>query len=110
MNFDQQAPPTRHIAALDFHCVGGDTTAAQHPGSEPGFDLGRQVTDQITVRQMHPDAGVVVDRWAGQNQELVTDMNASQVTGSIAEHGSVDGGPETGRVLGRQRRWRPVCH
>jgi hypothetical protein len=59
---------------------------------------------------VNPDAGLVIDRRAGQQHEFIARVNAVQLSTPFTEHGPVDGGAESASRLRRQRRWYSGVH
>lgn len=90
VNFDQQASPARDVCAehADRACRGA--ASAQHPGSEPGFDLGRQVPDWIAAAEVDPDPRGGIDRWAGDEQEFIALTDGGDVLGTITENDAMN--------------------
>src|SRR5690606_16764109 len=98
-----EAPPARDVGAGDAKRAGGRAAAAEHPGSEPGLDLGRQVADGVAVAEVDPDAGVVVEWWVWNEEELVALVDPLEVAGALAEDEAVDGGAEAAGVVRIER-------
>lgn len=67
--------------------------------------------DDGAIPGMDPDPGVFVERWAGEEDQLVARSQGVHLLGSGTEHGAVDRGEESLGVLGRERGcWSLRCH
>jgi hypothetical protein len=77
--------------------VGDDGVAAvagEHPGHEPGVEVGRQVADHITTGGVNPDAWVVYPGWIGDQDERRARLQSLDDSGALRENGPVNGGLE----------------
>jgi hypothetical protein len=68
------------------------------------------MSDDVSIRHVDPDAGVIVDRGAGDQEDFITGMQTTQVRRAFGEDRTVDGGAEARRLLRRKRRWCAVIH
>jgi hypothetical protein len=110
VDLDEEAAPARHVGAGDLDGAGGGAAAAEHPGCEPGLDLRGQMAEDVAVGEVHPDAGLLLDGRAGDEEEFVASGDAIEEIGAGAEDGAVDGGPEVVRAVGRERGWCAGVH
>jgi hypothetical protein len=66
--------------------------------------------DDVAARHVDPDAGIVIDWRAGNQQDFIAGVESGEVGGPLGEDGAVHGGPEARRPLRRERRWCAVIH
>jgi hypothetical protein len=66
--------------------------------------------DHVAVRHVDPDAGVVVDRGAGDKEDFIARVEPAEVRRSLGEDRTMHRGAEARRLLRRKRRWCAVIH
>lgn len=110
LDLEEDAAPAGRIGAGNADGAGAGASSPEHPWSEPVLDLGRQMSDNVTLGHVDPDSGIVVDRRTGDQQDFVSGMQTTEVGRAFGEDRTVDGGAEARRLLRRKRRWCAVIH
>jgi hypothetical protein len=62
------------------------------------------MTDHVAAWKVDPDAGFVVGRRAGYQDELIAGLKAIEVRRPLAEDGAVHGGAEAAGTISGERR------
>jgi len=96
MQFDLDPVPALDFRAFHRHDGGPTAAAGKHPGSEPGGNLYRDMTEHIAAGDMDPDGGRFVALWwIGDQQERLPWLQPFDDRGAGSENGAVHVGPET---------------
>jgi len=96
MQFDLDPVPALDSRVPHRHHGGPTSAAGKHPGSEPGGNLYRDVTEYIAAGDMDPDGGRFVTlRRIGDQQERLARLQPLDDRGAGSENGTVHVGPET---------------
>ena len=61
------------------------------------------MAQQFAVGQVHPDAGIVVERGTGDQEKVIAWLHPRDMGGALAEDGTMDRGPEAFRPFGGER-------
>lgn len=84
-DLDQETSPARRLGAMDPEHTGGCATAAVDPGSQPGADLGWEVSEQVPRREVNPDTGLGLVGGIGDEEEGIVALHRGQVPIPAAE-------------------------
>lgn len=100
-DLDQEASPARGLRAADPEDAGAGALATVDPGREPARDLGWEMTQQISRREVDPDTGLGFVWGIGDEEEGIVALHGGQVSVPAVEEGTVDGSPEAEILAGR---------
>lgn len=82
-------------------------SAARHPGPEPTRDVGGQMPDRFSGRQVDPDLGRLLHGRVGNEAHDVAFLQSIDMSLPVAENRTMYRGAELGRsALGKRRRSR----
>jgi hypothetical protein len=68
------------------------------------------VAQQIAILQVYPDAGLRLEGWAREEDQLIAFPNVGKSGRTLAEHGAMNRAAERGGSIRWQWRWCRADH